>query len=241
MKKSKIMLFGNLLLYLIIGGIIGGLTSVVLSNNYELFEFKLSKTQTDITSVVLAIIYIILVIALLNVYKKAQRLRETETNIDNEDEIEIQIERTLILAPVILGINTAIALSILNITINMAEEVSILSTLMVVVTLFVTAPLTYMHMSAMRKLYPERNYPKPGDKKLNEKLINMMDSGEQYITLLALQKTYSLNQQIIITIIALASIYSLASHDNQFFSVTLMILLYLVNTMYYTKQVSQTL
>ncbi|WP_187114668.1 hypothetical protein [Mammaliicoccus lentus] len=68
MKKSKIMLFGNLLLYLIIGGIIGGLTSVVLSNNYELFEFKLSKTQTDITNVVLAIIYIILVIALLNVY-----------------------------------------------------------------------------------------------------------------------------------------------------------------------------
>src|SRR5699024_6474129 len=100
----------------------------------------------------LAIIYIILVIALVNVYKKAQRLRETETNIDNEDEIEIQIERTLILAPVILGINTAIALSILNITINVAEEVSILSTLMVLVTLFLTFPLIYMNMSAMRNI-----------------------------------------------------------------------------------------
>lgn len=76
MKKSKIMLFGNLLLYLIIGGIIGGLTSVVLSNNYELFEFKLSKMQTDITSVVLAIIYIILVIALLNVYKSTKIKRD---------------------------------------------------------------------------------------------------------------------------------------------------------------------
>src|SRR5699024_12810956 len=101
--------------------------------------------------------------------------------------------------------------------------------------------INYSRLAAIRKIYPELNYPRVGDKKLNEKRIIMMDSGEQYITLLALQKTYSLNQQIIITIIALASIYSLASHDNQFFSVTLMIMLYLVNTMYYTKQVSQTL
>lgn len=116
-----------------------------------------------------------------------------------------------------------------------------MSLLIVIFASILTAPLSYMHLSKLRKLYPERNYPRAGDKKLNEKIIDMMDSGEQYITLIALQKTYTLNQQLIIGCIALSSIFSISSNNNQFFSVSLLIILYLVNTMYYSKKVSESI
>ncbi|MDT0712233.1 DUF3169 family protein [Mammaliicoccus sciuri] len=123
----------------------------------------------------------------------------------------------------------------------LTEKPSMMSLLIVIFASILTAPLSYMHLSKLRKLYPERNYPRAGDKKLNEKIIDMMDSGEQYITLIALQKTYTLNQQLIIGCIALSSIFSISSNNNQFFSVSLLIILYLVNTMYYSKKVSESI
>lgn len=241
MKKNKIMLIGNLILYMLIGGLVGGLLTTLFGANHQFLEIQLTKTQTDIITIVLAIFIIILVIVLMNVYKKAKNYRKLETDSDNEDDIEVQLEKTLIFPPVLLGLITTLGLIILNLVINLSEDPSILSLIIAVLSLILTAPLSYMHLSNLRKLYPERNYPKAGDKKLNEKMVDMMDSGEQYITLLALQKTYTLNQQLIIGFIALASIFSISSNNNQFFSVSLLIILYLVNTMYFTKKVSETL
>lgn len=241
MKKNKIMLIGNLILYMLIGGLVGGLLTTLFGANHQFLEIQLTKTQTDIITIILAIFIIILVIVLMNVYKKAKNYRKLETDSDNEDDIEVQLEKTLIFPPVLLGLITTLGLIILNLVLNLSEDPSILSLIIAVLSLILTAPLSYMHLSNLRKLYPERNYPKAGDKKLNEEMVDMMDSGEQYITLLALQKTYTLNQQLIIGFIALASIFSISSNNNQFFSVSLLIILYLVNTMYFTKKVSETL
>ncbi|MFV5767144.1 DUF3169 family protein [Mammaliicoccus sciuri] len=241
MKKNKIMLIGNLILYMLIGGLVGVLLTSIFKKGHDFLEIELTTMQTDITAIILVFVLIILFIVLLNVYKKAEKYRKFETNPENEDEIEVQIEKTLIYPPILLGIIMTIALTILNIVINLTEEPSMLSLLIAVVSLIATAPISYLHLSKMRKLYPERNYPKPGDKQLSEKIINMMDSGEQYITLIALQKTYALNQQLIIGFIALSSIFSVSSNNNQFFSVSLLIILYLVNTMYYSKKVSETI
>nr|WP_263313355.1 DUF3169 family protein [Mammaliicoccus sp. Marseille-Q6498] len=241
MKNKKILMIGNFILYMIIGGLIGGLSSTFLSDNHGVLEIKLTKTQTDIATIVILVFIIVLIFMLMNVYKKAKNLREIETTEENEDEIEIQLERTLIFPPVLLGLVTTLGLIILNIAINMTDEPNIMSLIIYILVMIVITILSYRFLSILGKLYPERNYPKPWDKKLNEKLIDMMDSGEQYITLVALQKTHVLNQQIIIGIICLSSIYSMVSNNNQFFSVTLMIILYLINTMYYTKKVSETL
>ncbi|MBO3062607.1 DUF443 family protein [Mammaliicoccus fleurettii] len=241
MKKNKIMLIGNLILYMLIGGLVGGLLTTLFGANHQLLEIQLTKTQTDIITIILAIFIIILVVILMNVYKKAKNYRKLETDSDNEDDIEVQLEKTLIFPPVLLGLITTLGLIILNLVLNLSEDPSILSLIIAVLSLIITAPLSYMHLSNLRKLYPERHYPKAGDKKLNEKMVDMMDSGEQYITLLALQKTYTLNQQLIIGFITLASIFSISSNNNQFFSVSLLIILYLVNTMYFTKKVSETL
>lgn len=241
MKKNKIMLIGNLILYMLIGGLVGGLLTSLFMKGHDFLEIELTTEQTDITVIILTIVYIILVIILINVYKKAEKYRKFETNPENEDEIEIQLEKTLIYPPILLGLIMTIALTILNIVVNLTEKPSMMSLLIVIFASILTAPLSYMHLSKLRKLYPERNYPRAGDKKLNEKIIDMMDSGEQYITLIALQKTYTLNQQLIIGCIALSSIFSISSNNNQFFSVSLLIILYLVNTMYYSKKVSESI
>lgn len=241
MKKNKIMLIGNLILYMLIGGLVGGLLTSLFMKGHDFLEIELTTVQTDITVIILTIVYIILTITLINVYKKAEKYRKFETNPENEDEIEIQLEKTLIYPPILLGLIMTIALTILNIVVNLTEKPSMMSLLIVIFAAILTAPLSYMHLSKLRKLYPERNYPKAGDKQLNEKMIDMMDSGEQYITLIALQKTYTLNQQLIIGCIALASIFSVSSDNNQFFSVSLLIILYLVNTMYYSKKVSESI
>ncbi|WP_425255678.1 DUF3169 family protein [Mammaliicoccus sciuri] len=241
MKKNKIMLIGNLILYMLIGGLVGGLLTSLFMKGHDFLEIELTTVQTDITVIILTIVYIILVIILINVYKKAEKYRKFETNPENEDEIEIQLEKTLIYPPILLGLIMTIALTILNIVVNITEKPSMMSLLIVIFASILTAPLSYMHLSKLRKLYPERNYPRAGDKKLNEKIIDMMDSGEQYITLIALQKTYTLNQQLIIGCIALSSIFSISSNNNQFFSVSLLIILYLVNTMYYSKKVSESI
>ncbi|MCD8795926.1 DUF3169 family protein [Mammaliicoccus sciuri] len=241
MKKNKIMLIGNLILYMLIGGLVGGILTSLFMKGHDFLEIELTTVQTDITVIILTIVYIILVIILINVYKKAEKYRKFETNPENEDEIEIQLEKTLIYPPILLGLIMTIALTILNIVVNITEKPSMMSLLIVIFASILTAPLSYMHLSKLRKLYPERNYPRAGDKKLNEKIIDMMDSGEQYITLIALQKTYTLNQQLIIGCIALSSIFSISSNNNQFFSVSLLIILYLVNTMYYSKKVSESI
>ncbi len=241
MKKNKIMLIGNLILYMLIGGLVGGLLTSLFMKGHDFLEIELTTVQTDITVIILTIVYIILVIILINVYKKAEKYRKFETNPENEDEIEIQLEKTLIYPPILLGLIMTIALTILNIVVNLTEKPSMMSLLIVIFASILTAPLSYMHLSKLRKLYPERNYPRAGDKKLNEKIIDMMDSGEQFITLIALQKTYTLNQQLINGCIALSSIFSISSNNNQFFSVSLLIILYLVNTMYYSKKVSESI
>ncbi len=241
MKKNKIMLIGNLILYMLIGGLVGGLLTSLFMKGHDFLEIELTTVQTDITVIILTIVYIILTIILINVYKRAEKYRKFETNPENEDEIEIQLEKTLIYPPILLGLIMTIALTILNIVVNITEKPSMMSLLIVIFASILTAPLSYMHLSKLRKLYPERNYPRAGDKKLNEKIIDMMDSGEQYITLIALQKTYTLNQQLIIGCIALSSIFSISSNNNQFFSVSLLIILYLVNTMYYSKKVSESI
>ncbi|MCJ0951806.1 DUF3169 family protein [Mammaliicoccus sciuri] len=241
MKKNKIMLIGNLILYMLIGGLVGGLLTSLFMKGHDFLEIELTTVQTDITVIILTIVYIILTIILINVYKRAEKYRKFETNPENEDEIEIQLEKTLIYPPILLGLIMTIALTILNIVVNITEKPSMMSLLIVIFASILTAPLSYMHLSKLRKLYPERNYPRAGDKKLNEKIIDMMDSGEQYITLIALQKTYTLNQQLIIGCIALSSIFSISSSNNQFFSVSLLIILYLVNTMYYSKKVSESI
>lgn len=241
MKKNKIMLIGNLILYMLIGGLVGGLLTSLFMKGHDFLEIELTTVQTDITVIILTIVYIILTIILINVYKRAEKYRKFETNPENEDEIEIQLEKTLIYPPILLGLIMTIALTILNIVVNITEKPSMMSLLIVIFAAILTAPLSYMHLSKLRKLYPERNYPRAGDKKLNEKIIDMMDSGEQYITLIALQKTYTLNQQLIIGCIALSSIFSISSNNNQFFSVSLLIILYLVNTMYYSKKVSESI
>lgn len=241
MKKNKIVLIGNLILYMLIGGLVGGLLTSLFMKGHDFLEIELTTVQTDITVIILTIVYIILIIILINVYKKAEKYRKFETNPENEDEIEIQLEKTLIYPPILLGLIMTIALTILNIVVNLTEKPSMMSLLIVIFAAILTAPLSYMHLSKLRKLYPERNYPRAGDKKLNEKIIDMMDSGEQYITLIALQKTYTLNQQLIIGCIVLSSIFSISSNNNQFFSVSLLIILYLVNTMYYSKKVSESI
>ncbi|MEB6197219.1 DUF3169 family protein [Mammaliicoccus sciuri] len=241
MKKNKIMLIGNLILYMLIGGLVGGLLTSLFMKGHDFLEIELTTVQTDITVIILTIVYIILIIILINVYKKAEKYRKFETNPENEDEIEIQLEKTLIYPPILLGLIMTIALTILNIVVNLTEKPSMMSLLIVIFAAILTAPLSYMHLSKLRKLYPERNYPRAGDKKLNEKIIDMMDSGEQYITLIALQKTYTLNQQLIIGCIVLSSIFSISSNNNQFFSVSLLIILYLVITMYYSKKVSESI
>lgn len=239
MKNRKIILLGNLILYMIIGGVIGFILTSFFMNNHEILEIQLTKAQTNLIVAILAIIYVMLVILLYSVYYKAEKLRKAKTTIENEDSIEEQIERTLVYPSVLLGLIMSIALMILNVTLNVAVSTTIFSTIIALITLFLTAPFSYMHLTKMRKIYPERNFPRPGDKKMNEKMVEMMDSGEQYITLLALQKTYSLNQQLIIVFIAISSIYSIASNNNQFLSVSLMIILLLVNTIYFTKKISE--
>lgn len=241
MKKSKIVLFGYLVLYGLIGGFVGGMVGWLFMNNHKYIEFNLTTNQSNVIIIILAIVAVILVMTLMNVYRKIKKLRMQNISIENEDEIEERIEKLLIVPPVILGLITTIGLFMINIIINIAEKPSLLSMFIMIITMFVGAMLSYGYLTQMGKIYPERDYPKPGDKKLNEKLINMMDSGEQYITLLALHKTYVLNQQLIITFIAISSIYSLVSNHNQFVSVTLMIILYLVNTMYFTKKATETI
>lgn len=96
MKKNKIMLIGNLILYMLIGGLVGGLLTSIFKKGHDFLEIELTTVQTDITAIILAIVLIILFIILLNVYKKAGKYRKFETNPENEDEIEIQLEKTLI-------------------------------------------------------------------------------------------------------------------------------------------------
>ncbi|WP_323702435.1 DUF3169 family protein [Mammaliicoccus sp. Dog046] len=241
MKRNKIMFIGNFVLYLIIGGVCGGLLASLLDGTSNIFEFKLNKLQTVTTILILLGIYILFLLMLLSVYKKADNYRKVETTTQNEDEIEMKLERTLIYPPVLIGLIMTVGLIMLNIIINVSTDFSVIAYLITIIALIVTAPISFLHIKKLKKLYPERNYPHFTDKKLNEKLIDMMDSGEQYITLVALQKTYTLNQQLIVIMIAIASIFSMTSNNNQFFSVSLMIILYLINTMYYTKKVSETL
>ncbi|WP_228097611.1 hypothetical protein [Mammaliicoccus sciuri] len=75
MKKNKIMLIGNLILYMLIGGLVGGLLTSIFKKGHDFLEIELTTVQTDITAIILAIVLVILVIILLNVYKKAEKYR----------------------------------------------------------------------------------------------------------------------------------------------------------------------
>ncbi|UXR74078.1 LysR family transcriptional regulator [Staphylococcus sp. IVB6238] len=89
----------------------------------------------------------------------------------------------------------------------------------------------------VQQTYPNTRFQKLGEKNYTEKLLNLMDEGEQHITLLSMYKVHTMNTMFIVLGIFLLSIFSLESGINQSFGVIILVFLFAYNLFGYQFRV----
>lgn len=81
--------------------------------------------------------------------------------------------------------------------------------------------------------------PKYNDSNYIGKMISAMDEGERYISYSALFKLYHYNIMAIMMMVILLAFYSAATHTDQFIALSVLMVLYIFNIVFYYAKISK--
>ncbi|MDP4461447.1 DUF3169 family protein [Staphylococcus hyicus] len=103
--------------------------------------------------------------------------------------------------------------------------------------LYVFVPLYIIFIPSIKSGYFYRkynvNYPKIGEKDYTKKILDIKDEGERHITLLSMFKIYQFNVIGLFLAILLIFLFSITFDLNQSFSLLIVILLFIYNSLGY--------
>lgn len=137
-------------------------------------------------------------------------------------------------------VNTmATMLSIIALSIFMIIEFHFAWILISAVTYLVVLYLTVVQTGMVSSLYPDRDLPKPGDKKYAEKLMAASDEGERHIMLNGLYKTYNFLQTGLFLGIVILIFYSIITGESQIFSIILIAVILIISHLKYSMEIRE--
>lgn len=137
-------------------------------------------------------------------------------------------------------VNTmAMMMSIMSLAIFMIIEYHFMLILISGITYLVVLYLSIVQTGIISKLYPERDLPKPGDKKYTEKLLEVSDEGERHIILNGLYKTHNFVLAGLFMGIVVLIFYSIITGESQIFSIILIGVILIISQLKYSLEIRE--
>ncbi|HLR52357.1 MAG TPA: DUF3169 family protein [Candidatus Avamphibacillus sp.] len=216
----------NIIITLIVIGLVvdlwrGSLILNKLIDSYESFVF------------IMAIIGGLLFLYGIILSRRLKKLSEKSVSFDEEDKINEKIDKMYADVTLFHSISMTIFLFLVATGFIILRD-TYPGLILIVFGLLVAAFLANLNTYYLAKeIYPERNYPETDDEQFQEKLFEVMDDGEKFITLQAYYKVFQIINPLLAAVIMLASIYSAFTGESQIFSIVFMtIMLIVINTTY---------
>ncbi|MGW7798598.1 DUF3169 family protein [Staphylococcus xylosus] len=233
---------GRYLLFILLGGIVGGVigsTISIMKYTNLLSNITISENSLIIVTIIASVINIILIFALHKVQRDAIKFKsKTNHSLEDaqadlfEEKANIKFLRSNFIYYIQLSVSF-ITMLIFTVSNNTNE----MSVIYAIIPFLITIIPSLMAGFFVRKF--DSRYPKQGEARYTEKILEIMDEGERHITLVSMFKTYHINLVLIILGVILLGAFSIRTGINQSIGLLILIVLFVYNAFGYTLKVSK--
>ncbi|MCE7785327.1 DUF3169 family protein [Staphylococcus xylosus] len=233
---------GRYLLFILLGGIVGGVigsTISIMKYTNLLSNITISENSLIIVTIIASVINIILIFALHKVQRDAIKFKsKTNHSLEDaqadlfEEKANIKFLRSNFIYYIQLSVSF-ITMLIFTVSNNTNE----MSVFYAIIPFLITIIPSLMAGFFVRKF--DSRYPKQGEARYTEKILEIMDEGERHITLVSMFKTYHINLVLIILGVILLGAFSIRTGINQSIGLLILIVLFVYNAFGYTLKVSK--
>ncbi|OLP67049.1 hypothetical protein BACPU_04080 [Bacillus pumilus] len=222
MKTVYKMLFGALI------GFLGAYC--LLASEFEMTLLGLAFEATLVMTGLTLILIIYCFMAISRIKKRVS----LSLSGDEEDELESRQYHTF--TDLTLANSISTILSIVAIGIAIVTEQHLWLIIVNVALLAITIVCSYVAISVLKLVYPDRNLPSPSDKDYGKKLLAISDEGEKHVMLEGLFSTYQMMNMLLTSAMFILILYSIGANHSQLFSIILIgIVLIILNAHYMLK------
>ncbi|MDR0120639.1 DUF3169 family protein [Bacillus pumilus] len=180
------------------------------------FEMTLLDIAFEATLVISGLTIVLIVYCFSGISRMKKRVSLSVSG-DEEDELEAKQSRTF--NDLSLSNTVSTILSIIAIGIAIVTEQPIWLILVNAGLFIVTIISSYVAISVLKLVYPNRNLPSPSDKDYSKKLLAISDEGEKHVMLGGLFHTYQLMNILLTSAMFILIVYSLGANHSQLFSI----------------------
>ena len=197
------------------------------------FEMTLLEVAFEATLVISALTILLIIYCFSGISRMKKRVSLSVSG-DEEDELEAKQYRTFTDSTLANTVSTI--LSIIAIGITIVTEQPIWLILVNAALFIVTIISSYVAISVLKLVYPNRNLPSPSDKDYSKKLLAISDEGEKHVMLGGLFHTYQLMNILLTGAMFIMIVYSLGANHSQLFSIMVIgLVLIILNASYMLK------
>ncbi|MDM5299983.1 DUF3169 family protein [Bacillus pumilus] len=222
MKTVYKMLFGALI------GFLGAYC--LLASEFEMTLLGLAFEATLVMTGLTLILIIYCFMAISRIKKRVS----LSLSGDEEDELESRQYHTF--TDLTLANSISTILSIVAIGIAIVTEQHLWLIIVNVALLAITIVCSYVAISVLKLVYPDRNLPSPSDKDYGKKLLAISGEGEKHVMLEGLFSTYQMMNMLLTSAMFILILYSIGANHSQLFSIILIgIVLIILNAHYMLK------
>ncbi|MFL0435428.1 DUF3169 family protein [Bacillus pumilus] len=194
------------------------------------FEMTLLDVAFEATLVISGLTIVLIVYCFSGISRMKKRVSFSVSG-DEEDELEAKQYRTFTDSTLANTVSTI--LSIIAIGMAIVTELPIWLILVNVALFIITIISSYVALSVLKLVYPNRNLPSPTDKDYNKKLLAISDEGEKHVMLGGLFHTYQMMNILLTNAMFILIVYSLGANHSQLFSIIVIgVVLILLNANY---------
>ncbi|MEJ7450963.1 DUF3169 family protein [Staphylococcus xylosus] len=233
---------GRYLLFILLGGIVGGVIGSTISvmEYTNLFSnITISENSLIIVTIIASVINIILIFVLHKVQRDAIKFKsKTNQSLEDaqadlfEEKANIKFLRSNFIYYIQLSVSF-ITMLIFTVSNNTNE----MSVFYAIIPFLITIIPSLMDGFFVRKF--DSRYPKQGEARYTEKILEIMDEGERHITLVSMFKTYHINLVLIMLGVVLLGAFSIRTGINQSIGLLILIVLFVYNAFGYTLKVNK--
>lgn len=216
---------------MLLGALIGFLGA------YCLLASEFEMTLLDVAFEATLVISGLIILCTLYCFSAISRIKKRVSlslSGDEEDELEAKQYRTFNDLSLANTVSTILAIVAIGIAIVTEQELWLI---LVNVGLFtITIVCSYVAISVLKLVYPNRNLPSASDKDFAKKLLAISDEGERHVMLEGLFFTYQMMNILLIGAMFILIVYSVGANHSQFFSIIVIgLVLIILNAQYVFK------
>ncbi|MCM3518689.1 DUF3169 family protein [Staphylococcus xylosus] len=248
---------GRYLLFILLGGIVGGVigsTISIMKYTNLLSNITISENSLIIVTIIASVINIILIFALHKVQRDAIKFKsKTNHSLEDaqadlfEEKANIKFLRSNFIYYIQLSVSF-ITMLIFTVS-NNTNEMSVFYAIIPFLITIIPSLMAGFFVRKFDSRYPKQagffvrkfdsRYPKQGEARYTEKILEIMDEGERHITLVSMFKTYHINLVLIILGVILLGAFSIRTGINQSIGLLILLVLFVYNAFGYTLKVSK--